>query len=104
MPEHATVEVDDGTARITFANNKARGAGLDALVRAGGPRSIRTDTSGPKPTYIVAETVATDAGLVDKPRPRRKRKPKTEPAEDTTDTDHGAPPEDTVTGDDLTLS
>lgn len=71
MAEGIQVEVADGFARVEFLDKSKRGDGLAALIKAGGPGLIDVDTSGSRKTYIVPESVAEDAGLIDAPKPKR---------------------------------
>lgn len=94
MSDGVIVEVDGGFARIEFADARARGRGVAALLAVGGPGLVDTDTSGRRVRYVVPETVARDAGLIAKPKRRAaRRKAKAD-----------APSADTVDGDGLDLS
>lgn len=67
------VEVADGFARIEFLDKELRGATLTKLLEAGGPGLIDVDTSGTRKTYIVPESIARDAGLIQQRRTATKR-------------------------------
>src|SRR5687767_9790581 len=72
MPEGIEVEVEDGFARIQFADPAKKGEALRALLDVGGPGLIDTDSrAGRRRIYIVPESVARDVGLLDEPsRPK----------------------------------
>lgn len=72
MAEGIQVEVADGFARIEFLDKSKRGDGVAALLKAGGPGMIDVDTSGSRKTYIVPESIAEQAGLIDAPKPKRR--------------------------------
>lgn len=59
------VVVEDGFARIEFLDKSKKGATLAALIAAGGTEMIDLDTSGTRRTYIVPESIAVQAGLLD---------------------------------------
>lgn len=71
MNEGVQVEIEDGFARIEFLDKSKRGAVLAELLRVGGPGLIDVDTGGTRKTYIVPESVAIDAGLIEPPKPKR---------------------------------
>lgn len=82
--EGIQVEVEDGFARIEFLDRSLRGKSLAALLAVAGPGMIDVDTSGTRKTYIVPESIAAQAGLIEaEPEPakpakapaRRTRKP-----------------------------
>lgn len=75
MADGIQIEVEDGVARIEFLDKSKRGDALAALIAAGGPGLIDVDTSGTRKTYIVPESIAEQAGLME---------PKTAPAKKTT--------------------
>lgn len=98
MPAGIEVEVADGFARVSFPDASLRGPSLTALLQEGGPGLVDTDTSGRRFAYVVPESVARAAGLLDAPKRRRKAESKREsggqaPAREST----------TVTGDGLTV-
>jgi hypothetical protein len=77
--EGISVEVADGFARIEFLDKKLRGITVTKLLDAGGPDMIDVDTSGARKTYIVPESVARQAGLIDEPEekaPAKRAAPK----------------------------
>lgn len=80
MAEGIQVEVADGFARIEFLDKSKRGETLRSLLDAGGPGMIDVDTSGTRKAYIVPESVAEQAGVIDAPKRRSTRttKAKTE--------------------------
>lgn len=92
MPAGIEAEVAGGFARVTFTDPAQRGRTLAALLRAGGPGLIDVDTSGRRTAYVVPESIAQQAGVLDAPKRRRKRKAVEQPP---------APQTDTVTGDGL---
>lgn len=66
MAEGIEVEVADGFARIQFHDTAKKGPTLTRLLELGGPGLIDVDTrSGRRKTYIVPESIAKDAGLLD---------------------------------------
>jgi hypothetical protein len=79
MPKGVDVFLAGGVAVIEFADPAARGPGLAALLKAGGPSGVRKSTAGVRPAYIVAEEVARAAGLLDDPTPVRAQVPPDEP-------------------------
>lgn len=90
MSDGVIVEVDSGFARIEFTDARARGRGVAALLAAGGAGLVDTDTSGRRVRYVVPESVASDAGLIAKPKrraPRRRAKAAPAPSADTVDGD-----------------
>lgn len=80
MPEGVEVEVGEGFAWLTPLSGADRSAMLGQLLAAseGDPSLIEVDTSGTHRTYIVPESIAQEAGYVDKPKPKSKRKTKAE--------------------------
>jgi hypothetical protein len=62
------IEVADGFARIEFLDKSKRGETLAKLIDVGGPGLIDIDTGGARKTYIVPESVAQDAGLINAPK------------------------------------
>lgn len=77
MAEGISVEVENGFARVEFLDKSKRGDGLAALIRAGGPGLIDVDTSGARKTYIVPESIAEEAGLIDAPKKAAAKKTST---------------------------
>lgn len=70
MPiEGVSVEVADGEARIEFVDKSIKGAVIGELAELAGRHGIRLDSGGTRRTYIVAESVAVAAGLVDPAEP-----------------------------------
>ena|SRR5262245_1083350 len=66
MPEGIEAVVEDGFARIQFADPAAAGPALARLLETAGPGLIDVDTrSGRRKVYIVPESVAVDAGMLD---------------------------------------
>jgi hypothetical protein len=64
--EGILVEVVDGFARIQFMDRSKTGSGLAALIAVGGAELIDVDTrSEPRKVYIVPESIAVEAGLLD---------------------------------------
>jgi hypothetical protein len=83
MAEGILAEVEDGFARIQFLDKSKVGPSLARLIELGGPELIDIDTrSNPRKTYIVPESIAQEAGLLEAaPTPpvrRSTRKTKTE--------------------------
>lgn len=66
-----SVEVEDGFARVSFIDRSLRGSTLTKLLEVGGPGLIDVDTSGSRKVYIVPESIAVQAGLIDAP-PKKK--------------------------------
>lgn len=62
------IEIADGFARIEFLDRSKRGEMLASLLAVGGPGLIDIDTSGPRKTYIVPESVAEQAGVLAVPK------------------------------------
>lgn len=86
MAEGILAEVEDGFARIQFLDPSKRGAALAKLIEVGGPELIDVDTrSNSRKTYIVPESIAQDAGLLEVAPEPKKRAPRTTKAK-TTDT------------------
>lgn len=78
--EGIMIEVADGFARIQFLDKEKRGSGLAALIAVGGPELIDVDTrSNTHKTYIVPESIAVEAGLLD-PAPTSAPTPEPPPA------------------------
>lgn len=73
MAEGIFAEVQDGFARIQFIDPAVRGPALAALLAVGGPDLIDVDShSGSRKIYIVPESVAQEAGLLDvAPEPKK---------------------------------
>jgi len=94
MPAGIEIEVADGFARVSFVDRALRGPSLTALLREGGPGLIDVDTSGRRTAYVVPESVARAAGLLDAPKRKSKRKSGGQEA---------APASSTVTDDGLTV-
>lgn len=66
MADGIAIEVEGGFARIEFLDKTKRGDALAALLRVGGPAMIDVDTrSGPRKVYIVPESIAAEAGLLE---------------------------------------
>lgn len=65
MPEGIQVELDSGFARVEFLNKAKVGQTLAQLLAVGGPGLIDVDTSGTRKTYIVPESIAEQAGLIE---------------------------------------
>lgn len=65
MPHGVQVEIERGFAHIEFLDPSTRGTALAALVAAGGPGLIDVDTSGSRKTYIVPESIAAQAGVLE---------------------------------------
>lgn len=84
MAEGILAEVEDGFARIQFLDKSKVGPSLAKLIELGGPELIDIDTrSNPRKTYIVPESIAQEAGLLEVTLPtppvrRSTRKTKTE--------------------------
>lgn len=65
MPAGVEIVVEDGFATVT-PDRTQRGHVLRALLAAvDHPSQIRTDTSGPRRSYVVLEQDARNAGLID---------------------------------------
>jgi hypothetical protein len=71
MAEGVEVDIADGVAALTFIDHQVRGEALTKLHELGGADAVKIDTGGTRRKYIVSEALATEAGLVDKPRRRR---------------------------------
>ena len=66
MAEGILAEVENGFARIQFLDASKRGPALAKLIELGGPELIDIDTrSNPRKTYIVPESIAAEAGLLE---------------------------------------
>ena len=66
MAEGIYAEVADGFARIQFMDKSLVGDGLARLLAIGGPGLIEVDTrTGARKIYIVPESIAQDAGLLE---------------------------------------
>jgi hypothetical protein len=86
MAEGILAEVEDGFARIQFLDPSKRGPALAKLIEVGGPELIDVDTrSNPRKTYIVPESIAQDAGLLEA-APEPKKRVRTTTAKTKTDT------------------
>lgn len=66
MPEGVNVEVDEGFARISFADPSKVGPGLAALIKTGAPIQVKTGHN--RRVYVVPEGNAREAGLLDAPK------------------------------------
>lgn len=73
MAEGILAEVENGFARIQFLDKSKVGPSLAKLLELGGPGLIDIDTrSNPRKTYIVPESIAQDAGLLEvAPAPKK---------------------------------
>lgn len=60
-----SVEVENGFARIELIDKSKRGAVLAALLKVAGPEVIDIDTGGTRKTYIVPESIAVQAGILE---------------------------------------
>lgn len=70
MAEGILAEVSDGVARLQFLDKAQAGPALTKLLAVAGPEFIDVDTrSGSRKIYIVLESIARDAGLLDEPEP-----------------------------------
>ena len=66
MAEGIHAEVTDGFAHIQFLDREKAGPAITKLLELGGPGLLDVDTrSNPRKTYIVPESIARDAGLLD---------------------------------------
>lgn len=65
MPEGISAAVEDGFATIEFLDLTLAGPALARLLEVGGPELIDVDTGGARRSYIVPESIARDAGLID---------------------------------------
>jgi hypothetical protein len=68
MAQGVEVDIRGGIAELAFADHQARGEALAKLHEIGGPDCVAVDTSGTRRTYVVPESIASEAGLVDKPK------------------------------------
>lgn len=87
MAEGILAEVEDGFARIQFLDPSKRGPALAKLIELGGPELIDIDTrSNPRKTYIVPESIAQDAGLLEAaPAPAKRTRTTKAKTTDTTE-------------------
>jgi hypothetical protein len=70
MAEGIQVEVTDGFAHIQFLDREKAGPAITKLLELGGPGLLDVDTrSNSRKTYIVPESIARDAGLLDEAAP-----------------------------------
>lgn len=66
MAEGIHAEVTDGFAHIQFLDREKAGPAITKLLELGGPGLLDVDTrSNSRKTYIVPESIARDAGLLD---------------------------------------
>ena len=83
--EGVQVEVTDGFARIEFPDPHKRGEVVAALLKAGGPGLIDVDTRGSRRrAYIVPESIAQQAGLLEEAAAEAPAYPEGQPSEDWT--------------------
>lgn len=82
MAEGIIAEVQDGFAHIQFVDRSLRGPALARLLELGGPELIDIDTrSGSRKIYIVPESMAREAKLLDGDEPSEPDYPEGEPKE-----------------------
>lgn len=68
MAHGVDVDVVDGQAIIGFADSAVKAEHLSKLIAIAGPTGVKVDTGGTRRTYLVSEDVASEAGLIDKPK------------------------------------
>lgn len=76
MMEGISVEVEAGFAYIEFMDKRAAGPVLQALIDVGGQEMIDVNTGGTRRTYIVPESIAIAAGVLDATEPVPPVKPR----------------------------
>jgi hypothetical protein len=76
MAHGIEVDIQDGIAELAFADHTVRGQALTALHEVGGPDCVVVDSGGTRRTYVVPESIAADAGLIDKPSKASSRRAK----------------------------
>lgn len=78
MPQGIEIVTEDGFSTLTFLDKAQRGPALKKLLDIGGPELIDVDTSGTHKSYVVPESIAIEAGLIDTPSESAKAAPKAE--------------------------
>lgn len=68
MAQGVDVDIVDGQAIIGFTDSATKAEHLRKLLDIAGPTGVKVDTGGTRRTYLVSEDVASEAGLIDKPK------------------------------------